>query len=230
MSLNLLQINPKDEKLYEIAFTHSSYAHENQEISYERLEFLGDAVLQVLTSNYLYNNKELTEGEMTKLRSYYVCEDALYDYAISIGLNEYIRLGRGEEISGGKFRKAIVADVFEAFLGAIFLDLGFDYVNNFFNKYIVAVIEKNKKLINTDYKSILQELLQTEKRTLKYVVISEDGPAHDKTFKVEVRIDDIVYGVGSGHSKKQAEQDAAKAALEKSITIAGDESWEEHTK
>jgi ribonuclease-3 len=226
--LNLLQINPKDEKLYETAFTHSSFAHENQESSYERLEFLGDSVLQVLTSNYLYKNQDLTEGEMTKLRSYYVCEDALYDYAISIGLNEYIKLGRGEEISGGKYRKAIVADVFEAFLGAIFIDQGFDYVNIFFEKYIVEIMEKNKKLLNTDYKSILQELLQTEKRTLKYIITNEEGPAHDKVFKVEVRIDDIVYGVGVGHSKKQAEQNAAKASLEKSIT--SEETWEEHTK
>lgn len=213
--LEELNISTDNEELYLTALTHTSYANEHGCESYERLEFLGDAVLELVISNYLYNNTKYEEGKMTKLRSYYVCENALYEYSISLGLNEYLRLGNGETYSGGKYRKTIVADIFEAFIGAMFLDKGFDYVKEFINKHIVPIIESHDANFFTDYKSLLQELVQTDKRSLEYVVVDEKGPSHDKTFTVEVRIDNIVYGKGTASSKKEAEQQAAHDALNK---------------
>ena len=140
--LEELNISTDNEELYLTALTHTSYANEHGCESYERLEFLGDAVLELVISNYLYNNTKYEEGKMTKLRSYYVCENALYEYSISLGLNEYLRLGNGETYSGGKYRKTIVADIFEAFIGAMFLDKGFDYVKEFINKHIVRYVPK----------------------------------------------------------------------------------------
>ena len=181
--LNKLGIETKEEKLYNRAFTHTSYANENNCESYERLEYLVDAVLELIMSEYLYKNTEYKEGMMTKLRSHYVCENALYEYSKRIGLNEYLRLGHGEYESGGQERKEI----------------------DFFS----------------DYKSILQELVQTDKRSLEYVLVSESGPAHNKEFTIEVRIDDMIYGVGTAHSKKEAEQLAAKDALKKAQNNEG---------
>lgn len=212
-----LNIKPNDLSLYEKAFTHTSYANEENTESYERLEYLGDAVLELVMSEYLYLNTDKKEGEMTKLRSHYVCESALYEYSMKLGLNEYLKLGHGEEASGGKYRKAIVADIYEAFTGAIFLDQGLEKAKEFIYKSLIPYLKTEKLDFFDDYKSKLQEYVQTDKRELEYVVINEEGPAHDKTFTVEVKIDDIVYGVGTAHSKKEAEQEAAKSALEKSV-------------
>ena len=215
--LEELNIIPNDLSLYEKAFTHTSFANEEGTESYERLEYLGDAVLELVMSEYLYLNTDKKEGEMTKLRSHYVCESALYEYSMKLGLNEYLKLGHGEEMSGGKYRKAIVADIYEAFTGAIFLDQGLDKAKEFIYQSLIPYLKTEKLDFFDDYKSKLQEYVQTDKRSLEYVIVNEEGPAHDKTFTIEVRIDDIVYGVGTAHSKKEAEQEAAKSALEKSV-------------
>lgn len=213
--LEKFNIVPNHDSLYEKAFTHTSYANEHNTISYERLEYLGDAVMELVISEYLYKNTEYQEGEMTKLRSYYVCAAAHYEYSKKLGLNEFVLLGNGEEETGGRNRKAIIADIYEAFIGAIFLDQGFEYVKKFIYKYIIPIIEDNKTNFFNDYKSILQEYVQTDKRSLMYQVIDESGPAHNKTFTVVVKIDDILYGKGTAGSKKEAEQLAAKDALKK---------------
>lgn len=214
--LNKLKIKTKNEKLYETAFTHTSYANEQKLESYERLEYLGDAILELVMSEYLYKNTKYAEGEMTKLRSHYVCENALFEYSLKLRFNEYLKLGKGEEESGGKFRKAIVADIFEAFIGALYLDKGIDIVKEFINKNVIPFIENNELDFFSDYKSRLQEFVQTDKRSLEYIVLNEEGPAHNKTFTVVVKIDDIIYGKGIAKSKKEAEQEAAKDALRKS--------------
>lgn len=215
--LDKFNIKTDNEEMYQTALTHTSFANEHGKESYERLEYLGDAVLELVMSEYLYKNTAYEEGEMTKLRSHYVCENALYEYSLRIGLNEFLLLGNGEYESGGKFRKAIVADIFEAFIGAMYLDKGLEVVKDFIHSNVIDLIESNAFTFEEDYKSKLQELVQTDKRSLKYVVINEEGPAHNKVFTVEVKIDDIIYGVGKAHSKKEAEQEAAKNALSKSV-------------
>ena len=214
--LDRLGIVPNKEKLYIEAFTHTSYSNEHQTKNYERLEYLGDAVLELLMSEYLYKNTEVQEGEMTKLRANYVCENALYEYSLRLNLNEELLLGHGEEESGGRTRKTIVADIFESFIGALFLDQGLDTVKKFLYDNIIPLIERKEINFFDDYKSVLQELVQTDKRCLEYVVINETGPSHNKEFTVQVKINDIVYGEGKAHSKKEAEQLAAKDALLKS--------------
>lgn len=205
-------IIPNKLKLYETALSHSSYANEHKEKkNYERLEFLGDAVLELVISEYLYKNYEHDEGDMTKMRANYVCENANFEYMNKIGLTKYIKVGNGEL---GDVKKAIVADIFEAFIGAIYLDQGFDVVK----KFILDVIEPymvEKKYFFNDYKSILQEAMQTDRRSLVYELVNETGPAHNKTFTIEVRIDNVIYGKGSAGSKKEACQLAAKDTLEK---------------
>ena len=166
-------------------------------------------------SDYLYNNLKINEGEMTKLRAHYVCETALYEYSTKLGLNEYLKLGKGEAESGGKYRKAIVSDIFESFLGAIYLDQGFKVAEQFFLENVIPHILNHEVDFFDDYKSVLQEYVQTDKRSLEYKVVDEQGPAHNREFTVEVMIDGIVYGRGTSHSKKSAEQEAAKDALAK---------------
>ena len=200
---------------YEQAFTHTSYANEYNTISYERLEYLGDAVLELIISEYLYKTTDEPEGKMTKLRSSYVCENALYEYSCLLGLNEEIKLGHGEAERDGKHNKTIVADIFESFIGAVFLDCGFEVVKKFIYDNIIPLIENNSIDFIEDYKSVLQELVQTDRKSLTYEVVDEYGPAHDKTFTIVVKIDNIVYGEGTAHSKKEAEQLAAKSALKK---------------
>ena len=217
--LEKLNVPYKNEKLYETALTHTSYANENNVKSYERLEYLGDAVLELVISEYLYKNTEYEEGKMTKYRSHYVCENANFEYSTRLGLNNYLKLGHGELDRGGKYRKAIVADIFESFIGAMYLDLGYEEVKNFIYKHIIPIIEDKTVDFFDDYKSVLQELVQTDKKSLEYIVIDEQGPAHDKTFVVEVKIDNIVYGRGKAHSKKEAEQLAAHNALEKAQNL-----------
>ena len=195
------------------ALTHSSYANEHNLKSNERMEFLGDAVLELAMSKHLYSIIDLDEGVLTKTRAKAVCEEALDLYADKINLNKYILLGRGEENSGGRQRPAIIADAFEAILGAVFLDGGFDMAFKIVEKFIIPYF--NEILQFKDYKSILQEKIQSEKRNIKYVIIREDGPPNNKTFEAAVYMDDILMGKGIGKTKKDAQQNAAKKALEK---------------
>lgn len=226
--LKKLNIEPNDEEIYEMAFYHTSYANENNKTSYERLEFLGDAVLELLMSEYLYKKTDKEEGYMTKIRSHYVCTTANYEYAKSLELDKYLKLGVGEEASGGRNRKAIVADIFESFLGALYLDQGLEVVKQFFYEKVVPHIESHEMDFFDDYKSILQEFVQTDKKSLEYKIVEESGPAHNKHFKTEVLIDGIVYGIGEAGSKKSSEQEAAKDALSKAQK--GMIKWEEHMK
>ncbi len=215
-----LEIVPKDLSLYTKAFSHSSYVNEHKlKQDYERLEFLGDAVVDLIVSDYLYSNKFEEEGKMTKIRAEYVCENALSFYATSLDLSKYIKVGHGELMSGGKYKKAIMADIFESLIGAIYIDLGYSTAKRTVFKIIIPYINDSSVRFFNDYKSMLQELVQTEKRSLIYSVIDEFGPSHDKQFVVEVRIDEIIYGTGSAKSKKEAEQEAAKNAIDKLAKI-----------
>ena len=209
-----LNIKPKDKSIYKTAFSHSSYANEHKaKNDYERLEFLGDAVLDLVVADYLYSNHKDSEGEMTKVRASYVCENANYCYATGLNLQDYILLGNGESNSG--LKKAIVADIFEALMGAIYIDLGYATVRKVILNVILPYINNPDITFFSDYKSSLQEMVQTEQKSLEYNLIKEEGPAHNKTFTIEVIIDGIVYGTGKGSSKKEAEQEAAKKAIEK---------------
>ena len=211
-----LNIKPKDLSLYKNAFMHSSYVNEHKvKNDYERLEFLGDAVLDLVVADYLYTHYKETEGEMTKVRASYVCENALYRYSMDMGFNNYIKVGHGEENNGGKYKKAIVADIFEAIMGAIYLDLGYETVRRVVLDIIVPYIQNPDIVFFEDYKSALQQAVQTAKQSVIYEVVKEEGPAHDKTFTIEAKVDGIIYGKGVGNSKKDAEQIAAKDALEK---------------
>lgn len=195
------------------ALTHSSYSNEHSAEDYERLEFLGDAVLQLIISEYFYLTSCYREGDMSKLRASYVCESALVEYSKQVGIDKKILVGHGQEKD---INNTIVADCFESVLGAIYLDLGFDKSKEYIYKVVIPYI-KNKSEFFEDYKSLLQELVQTDKKSLDYILVKEDGPAHDKTFVFEVRIDGIVYGTGKGKSKKEAEQNAALDAYKKSV-------------
>ena len=208
---NKLGINVNDDSLYMVALTHTSYSNENDGCeSYERLEFLGDAVLELIISDFLYNEKELKEGTMTKFRASYVCEAACSTYARELGLDEYIRLGSGEV----EANTTIIADVFEAFIAAMYLDKGFSFTAKFVMDIIKKYIDRNVDFLH-DYKSELQEMVQTVRKSVLYEVIGEDGPAHNKRFTCQVLVDGIVMGIGKGGSKKSAEQEAAKMALSK---------------
>ncbi len=203
--------------LYIRAFTHSSYSNETKKNEdYERLEFLGDKILDFIVSEYLYINEHLSEGEMTRLRASYVCENALYEYSNKLEFYKYLRLGKGEENTGGRHKKAILADVFEAFLAATYLLYGIDVVKNIVNDVVIPYIENEDNIFLNDYKSKLQEYVQTDKKSLEYEVINEEGPANNKIFTVVVKVDNIIFGKGTANSKKEAEQEAAKDALEKS--------------
>lgn len=209
--LRKYDIKLNNEELLKIALTHTSYANEHNCPHYERLEFLGDAILEAVSSEYFYNNTNLSEGEMSKLRASYVCEQALAEYARTVGFVEYIRVGHGQE---SNVNDTIIADCFESVVGAIFLDQGFNVARNYILQVMVPFIISNTQFFD-DYKSVLQEMVQTDRKSLEYRVIKEDGPAHQKTYEVEVLVDGIVYGTGVGSSKKQAEQNAAKDAYQK---------------
>ena len=207
-------------ELIKRAFTHSSYVNETKKgEDYERLEFLGDKVLDFLVSEYLYVNEHLHEGEMTKLRANYVCENALYEYSKELGLNNYLRLGKGEEASGGRDRKAVVADIFEAFLAATYLTYGLEKAKEIVYDVVIKAIENNENYFLHDYKSVLQEMLQADKQGAEYVVVNEEGPAHNKTFTTVVKIDGVILGEGTAGSKKESEQEAAKDALSKMAKV-----------
>lgn len=212
----VLKIKPKNLQLYSMAFSHSSYVNEmHQKKDYERLEFLGDAVVDLAVSDYLFRHKNVEEGDMTKIRASYVCENALFEYAKDLNLSDYIKVGHGEEKDGGREKKVILADIFEALMGAIYLDQGYEVAKEVILNIIVPYINNPKIVFFSDYKSVLQEFVQTEKRNLVYELIDEIGPPHDRVFTMAVKIDDIVYGTGMGSSKKEAEQNAARNALSK---------------
>ncbi len=211
--LKKFNININNNKLLTVALTHSSYANEHGHCeNYERLEFLGDAVLEVVVSEYLFLNTNYKEGQMTKLRASYVCEKALATYSKKIGIDKEIKLGHGQI---NNLNDTIIADVFEAIIGAIYLDQGFDTAKKYIEDIIVPYIDKQIDF-NVDYKTRLQELVQTGKKSLEYEVVKEEGEAHKKIFEVVVKIDNIIYGKGIGNSKKEAEQMAALDAYNKS--------------
>ena len=202
-----------NEDLLMEALTHSSYSNEHKDSkNYERLEFLGDAVLELITSEYFYQNTSFKEGEMTKKRASFVCEQALSHYARDLGIDKLIRVGHGQI---GNVNDTIIADVFESVLGAIYLTHGLDIAKEYINEIIIPYIKKDFMFLG-DYKTLLQEYVQTDRKSLEYVLVKEYGEAHDKTFEVEVMIDGIVYGKGIGKSKKEAEQKAAFDAYKKS--------------
>lgn len=203
--------------LLEEALTHSSYANESKIGNNERLEFLGDAVLELCMSDYLYiNYPNLAEGEMTKRRAQLVREEALVYYAKKINLQKYILLGHGEEQSGGREKPAIIADAFEAVLGATYLTFGFLIVKELIERLIIPYINDEEIIKDiVDFKSNLQEKVQSEKKTLNYHLVSKIGPDHNPTYIYQVLLDNVVMGEGQGKSKKDAEQNAAKEALKK---------------
>ncbi len=214
-----LGVEIKEKQLFETAFSHSSFVNEHSlKNDYERLEFLGDAVLELVISDYLYKNVKKPEGEMTKLRSCYVCENALYEYMKDLDLIKYIKVGQGE-LHEGDIKKAIVADTFESLMAAIYLQEGYLKVREVILNIIVPYIENPNIVFFSDYKSTLQEALQTDKRSFSYETINETGPAHDKRFTVVVKIDNVIYGKGIAGSKKEASQEAARVALTKLAKI-----------
>ena len=207
-----LDINPTNMNLYYQAFTHSSYTNENPSYpNYERLEFLGDAVLEIIISDYLYKEWHLEEGTMTKMRANYVCEKACATYARDLKFESDVRIGNNEEIND-----TIIADIFEAFIGALYLDKGFEFTSKLVMSIIKPYIDKNVNFL-IDYKSALQEKIQSVKKSVTYEVIEETGPAHNKKFTYVVKVDDIILGKGTGNSKKASEQEAAKDALSKEV-------------
>lgn len=206
----------KDKGLLNLAMTHSSYANEHNKSKLEnneRLEFLGDAVLELTVSSFLYNEyKEVNEGELTKTRASMVCEQTLFLCAQDIELSKYILLGKGEEATGGRKRPSVVSDAMEALIGAIYLDSGLESAKRFINMYILKDIE-NKKLF-FDSKTILQEITQGKHMgNISYDLLGESGPDHNKIFTVALKINDKVMEEGRGKTKKAAEQEAAYKAI-----------------
>ena len=212
--LEKFSIKPIDTSLYELAFLHESYSNENGiNECYERLEFLGDAVLEIVVSEFLYNmDSDLTEGELTSLRSNYVCKKALYAYSKELGLDHYIKLGAGQELTNREVN-SIISDVFESFIGALYLDLGLDTVKEFLSKTVIPHI-RNRDIFFCDYKSKLKHLCDKNGVDMMYELIKEEGEPHNKTFSMAAVIDGKNYGTGTGGSKKEAEQNAAKLALD----------------
>ena len=205
-----------DRALLRQALTHSSFANEqkiNKKLDYERLEFLGDAVLELVSSTFLFDRyPELREGDLTRMRSTLVCGSSLAYCAKDIDVGSYLLLGKGEEATGGRGRESITSDVMEAIIGAIYLDGGYDEASAFIHQFVLSDLE-NKQLFY-DSKTLLQEYVQREKNaTLNYEVIDESGPDHDKRFVIEVRVNGMTMGKGEGKTKKAAEQQAAYEAL-----------------
>ena len=205
----------KQKELFTQAMTHSSFSNEqkiNKLKNYERLEFLGDAVLELISSQFFFTNyPEMTEGQMTKMRSSTVCEQALAFCARDIELGSYILLGKGEEATGGRSRDSIVSDVMEALIGAIYLYGGFKEAEKFVNRFILSDLES--KQLFYDSKTILQEKVQKKGKQLLYRLVEETGPDHDKQFTVEALINGEVVSRGTGRTKKAAEQQAAYEVL-----------------
>ena len=217
----------RDPALLEQALTHTSYANEvckDGLKSYERLEFLGDAILGFTAADYLLSTfPQLHEGDLTKLRADLVCEASLAQTAMKLGLGSYLRLGKGEEAGGGRSRVSIIADVVEAVIAAIYLDAGLVAAKRFI--YTHVLVDANARIrLNTDYKTMLQELIQQKKnQVLSYELLGESGPDHDKQFEVRVLLNGQSVGTGKGSSKKRAEQAAAREALRQLVPRALEE-------
>ena len=219
---NALGYTFRDRTLLEEALNHSSYANEHRGVglkSNERLEFLGDAVLGVVTAEYLFqNHPDLPEGDLTRIRAVLVCEKSLYEVAQSLSLGSYLKLGKGEESGDGRQRPSILADAVEAMFAAVYLDSDMETVRRLIHRVLLdkepeTQIEERRK----DYKTKLQEITQRQPgQNLTYVIVQESGPDHAKVFTVEAQINGRCIGSGSGRSKKEAEQSAARAALEAS--------------
>jgi ribonuclease-3 len=212
--LKNFKIKAGDTHLYQLAFLHESYSNENNLTEcYERLEFLGDAVLDLVVSEQLYNrDPNLTEGELTRQRSNYVCKQALYTYSTELGLDQYIKLGNGMEMTKREI-DSVVSDVFESFIGALYLDQGMDTVKEFLSKTVLPHIESRDVFFH-DYKSELKQLCDQEGLSIVYNLVKEEGKPHDKTFQMACIIDGKSRGTGSGGSKKEAEQKASRMALD----------------
>ena len=210
----------RDRGLLSEALSHSSYANEHRSAhlrSNERLEFLGDSVLGFVTAEFLFTqHPDLQEGDLTRIRAALVCEQSLYEVARKLDLGRYLKLGRGEESGGGRQRTSILADATEAVFAAVYLDGGIGAASDLIHRCLLdaekeEVVEERRR----DYKTALQELVQRQAdQVLTYHMTGEAGPDHDKTFQAEVQLNGSAVGTGSGHSKKEAEQAAAKAALE----------------
>jgi ribonuclease III len=213
-----LNIEFQNKTLLYQAFTHSSYVNEHRRKQFtdnERLEFLGDAVLELSVSKYLFEKfTHMSEGELTKLRASIVCEPSLVIFANELKFGKYVLLGKGEELTGGRERPALLADCFESFVGALYLDQGLETVVAFLEKIVFPKVEIGTFSRVSDFKSQLQEMVQqTNNGALHYEIIDEKGPAHNRTFVSRVLLSDQELGVGSGKSKKEAEQQAAQNAL-----------------
>ena len=211
--LEKFSIKPINIHLYELAFIHESYSNENGlSECYERLEFLGDAVLDLVVSEFLYNrDSNLTEGELTRMRSNYVCKKALYTYSTELGLDQYIKLGASLELTLREI-DSVISDVFESFIGALYLDLGLDKVKEFLSETVIPHIE-NEDVFFYDYKSEIKQLCDQDCLIITYELIKEEGKPHNKTFTMAAMINGEKYGTGTGGSKKEAEQNAARVAL-----------------
>lgn len=207
----------KNKKLLKKALTHTSYAYENGIESNEKLEFLGDSILEFISSIYIYQNyPNLKEGEMTKVRATVVCEDSLFKIATKLNFNQFLYLGKSELKGKEQIRKAILADSVEAVIAAMYLDSNLDESKRFIIDNLAEEIEKATKNVGQkDYKTVLQERLQEHGATsIKYIIIDEKGPDHDKTFVATVEWNDKLLATGEGRSKKMAEMEAARKALE----------------
>ena len=215
----IIGIKFNEPKLLVTALTHSSYANQHREEEYnERFEFLGDSILQLTITEYLFLNfKDKSEGELTKIRSLIVCENSLYEIGKSLDLGNHLRMSKGEELTGGRERISLIADAVEALIAAIYLDGGYEIARDIALELLSKEIDQTLKghNVNEDYKTKLQEILQRNGNVkIEYVLLKEYGPEHDKTFEVEVLFNGKKIGEGIGKSKKQAEQNCAKQAIE----------------
>lgn len=212
---NIIKYKFKDIKLLKNALTHSSYANEKKTGNFkdnERLEFLGDAVLELISSDFIYlNHSDMNEGKMTRLRASIVCEPTLAMCARDIKLNEYIMLGKGEDLTGGRNRDSIISDAFEALIGSIYLDGGFANAKKFVQEFVLGDLED--KQLFYDSKTILQEVVQAHGMEVEYTLVDERGPEHDKTFIASAKTEGMFNVTGEGHTKKAAQQKAAYNAL-----------------
>lgn len=211
-----LDIHFLDTNILKQAFTHASYRNEHRKAQIqdnERLEFLGDAVLELIISDFLFlTHPNMPEGELTRMRAAIVCEASLVMFARRLSFDQFVRLGRGEERSGGRARPGLLADVFEAFLGAVYIDQGIDVVRKFVHTHVIPYLSDTK--VGVDYKTALQEWVQQHLGvSMHYVIVEERGPAHAREFVVHVQVGANVMGIGFGKSKKEAEQQAAATAL-----------------
>lgn len=217
----VIGVSFRDAALLETALTHSSYANQHRNMRYnEKLEFMGDAVLQVIVTEYLYRNlKDKKEGELTKIRALVVCEASLHQVANTLDLGRFIRMSKGEELTGGRQRPSLLADAVEAVIAAVYLDQGMETARAFVERHFVPLVESalNNQIV-LDYKTNLQEILQENGEIdIRYEMERYEGPPHRRKFFSRVVIDEITMGRGEGYSKKESEQLAAKDALEKFV-------------